>query len=73
MVAIAIREPILEAVSAEPAMKTDGGVMLEADGSDHSDERPEDCECIEVADLPCWPCYRDGFEEPNPHAEVSNE
>jgi hypothetical protein len=73
MVAIAIREPILEAVSAEPATRADGGVTVEADGRNHSNERPEDCECIEIGDLPCWLCYRDGFEEPNPFAEVSDE
>jgi hypothetical protein len=66
MVAIAIREPILETVTTKPAMRADGGMMVEARENDGSDERPEDCECIEVADLPCWPCYRDGFDEPNP-------
>jgi hypothetical protein len=66
MVAIAIREPILEAVIAEPAMRADGGMMVEAGKNDGSDERPEDCDCIEVAGLPCWACYRDGFDEPNP-------
>ena len=70
MVAIAIREPILEAVSAEPAMRADGGVMLEAGENDGSDERPEDCECIEVADPPCWPCHRDGFEDSNLYAFI---
>jgi hypothetical protein len=29
--------------------------------------RPEDCDCWDGnAELPCWPCYRDGFEEQNP-------
>jgi len=29
--------------------------------------RPEDCSCSpRMTDLPCWPCYRDGFETPNP-------
>lgn len=37
-------------------------------------DRPEDCECsgsaLEVEyDLPCWPCYREGFETPNPAAQ----
>jgi hypothetical protein len=73
-VAVAIREPLLEAVSAEPTMKADGGVTVEADGVDHSDERPDDCDCWDPEqDLPCWPCYREGFEEPNPDAEVSDE
>jgi hypothetical protein len=66
MVGVAIREPLLEAVSAEPTMKTDGGVTVEADGVDPSDERPGDCDCWDSEQgLPCWPCYRDGFEEPN--------
>lgn len=29
--------------------------------------RPEACECGDFeteTDLPCWPCYRDGFETP---------
>ena len=35
-------------------------------------QRPDDCDCNDWNDgdgLPCWPCYRDGFEAPNP--EVS--
>ena len=35
-------------------------------------QRPDDCDCDNWNDgdgLPCWPCYRDGFEAPNP--EVS--
>lgn len=29
-------------------------------------KRPEECTCDEFLsnDLPCWPCYRDGFETP---------
>lgn len=65
MVSVAIREPLLEAMSAEPTVKADGGVTVETDGVDHSDERPEDCDCSPLMkDLPCWPCYRDGFDEP---------
>jgi hypothetical protein len=68
MVAVAIREPLLEAVSAEPTVKADGGVMVEAVESDYSNERPDDCNCTPLTEgLPCWPCYRDGFEEPNPN------
>ena len=66
MVAIGIREPLLEAVSTEPTVKADGGVTVEADRVDHSDERPDDCDCTPLMEsLPCWSCYRDGFEEPN--------
>ena len=68
MVAVAIREPLLEAVSAEPTVKADGGVTVEADGVEHSDERPDDCDCSpRFEELPCRPCYRDSFEEPNPN------
>lgn len=32
--------------------------------------RPEDCGCWPgMEDLPCWPCWRDGFAEPNPDPE----
>jgi hypothetical protein len=65
MMAVAIREPLLEAMSAEPTVRADGGVTVEESESDHSDERPDNCDCTPLMeDLPCWPCYRDGFEEP---------
>jgi hypothetical protein len=33
------------------------------------DGRPDDCDCWDAdAELPCWPCYRDGFDVPNPSA-----
>ena len=36
----------------------------------HFDGRPGDCDCLPTFDeLPCWPCYRDGFDVPNPNAE----
>lgn len=74
MVGVAIPEPVLKAVSTEPRMKADGGVTVEADESDHSDGRLDDCDCsLLFESLSCWPCYRDGFEEPNPRAEVNNE
>ena len=51
---------------------TDGGVTLaEFGGDDRDDDRPKDCDCGDWNDglgLCCWPCYREGFEEPNPHA-----
>jgi len=71
-VAVAIREPVLEAASREQPVRADGGVALEEFGADdRDDDRPEDCDCGEWNDglgLCCWPCYRKGFEEPNPHA-----
>jgi hypothetical protein len=74
MMAIAIREPLLEAVNAEPTMRADGGVTVEPEEANHSDERPDDCDCSPLfEELPCWPCYREGFEEPNPHTGGSDE
>ena len=65
MVSVAIRESVLEAVSAEPTVKADGGVTVEADTTDDADDRPDDCDCTPLMDdLPCWPCYREGFEYP---------
>jgi hypothetical protein len=58
---------------------TDGGVIEAGDEGeilDESDEeeRPADCACGawntegDRITLPCWPCYRDGFDVPNPEA-----
>lgn len=70
MVAVTIREPVLDAVTAEPTLKADGGVTVKAGESDHPNKRPDDCDCSPLfEDLPCWPCYRDGFEESNPNVE----
>ena len=50
---------------------SDGGIIEAGDDGEILDEtddgRPDDCDCGDWnadADLPCWPCYRDGFEEP---------
>ena len=33
--------------------------------------RPDDCDCLATFEgLPCWPCYRDNFETPNPEANA---
>jgi hypothetical protein len=70
MVAVAIREPVFEAVTSKSPMRADGGVTVEAGENDHPHERPEDCDCWDPEQgLPCWPCYRDGFEKPNPDVE----
>jgi hypothetical protein len=53
LLAVAIRKPVLEAATPEPATRTDGGVAVEAVESDHSNERPDDCDCSPL------------FEEPN--------
>jgi hypothetical protein len=49
---------------------TDGGIIDASDDGeilDESDGRPDDCDCggwNAATELPCWPCYRDGFEVP---------
>jgi predicted nucleic acid-binding Zn finger protein len=54
---------------------SDGGVVETTDTTDErddGDERPSDCDCGDWnagEGLPCWPCYRDGFEEPNPNVD----
>ena len=69
MVSVAIREPVREAAGETSQLRADGGVSVESEAD--SDERPDDCDCSPLfEELPCWPCYRDGFEEP---AEVSDE
>ena len=57
-------------VDATPRVTaTDGGVITATnnESAEDSNERPEDCCCWDPNnDLPCWPCYRDGFTSPNP-------
>ncbi|WP_245998443.1 SWIM zinc finger family protein [Halalkalicoccus subterraneus] len=82
-VAVAIREPVLEAASdyessgeQEQEVATDGGTTVERSGiSEHNvEKRPSDCDCIPgIEDLPCWPCYREGFRTPNPNPEGETE
>ena len=50
----------------------DDGEILDESGEADADERPDDCECEgfhEDTTLPCWPCYREGFETPAPGEE----
>jgi hypothetical protein len=46
----------------------DDGVLLdETDDVEDTGGRPDDCQCTSLlADegVPCWPCFRDGFEMP---------
>ena len=61
-------------------IRTDGGtdVQTQADdhvaGDSHNAERPDDCDCASFMGdygLPCWPCYRAGFENLSPHMKES--
>ena len=56
---------------------SDGGIVDAGDDAELVDdtdadtERPADCDCVAFHDdaaLPCWPCWRDGFDEPHPCA-----
>jgi hypothetical protein len=74
MIAVAMEESLFDAGNAGQSIRADGGTTLEAGGKDYADGRPGDCDCSpSTADLPCWPCYRIGFDEPNPSPEMSDE
>ena len=81
-VAVAIREPVLEAASEyereqEPEAVPDGGTTIKrsAVSEQQAESRPVNCDCLPTfEDLPCWPCYQEGFRTPNPNpdADVDN-
>jgi hypothetical protein len=75
LVAVAIREPVLQAARAgEIAVEADGGVITTDEDTDDTDERPDDCGCWDPKQgLPCWPCWRDEFRQPNPSATRDDE
>jgi hypothetical protein len=58
MVGVAIREPLLEAVTAESPLRADGGVAVNEGVTTESEDK--ECNCGE---FPCWPCYRHGRRE----------
>ena len=64
-------DPLLgEHVNGErQVVATGGGEIIDKD--DHC--RPDGCQCWDASiSLPCWPCYREGFEEPNPDEPESS-
>lgn len=71
-----VDEQLGEHTEAAPhVVASDGGIIEAGDDGEvlEDDERPDDCSCtgsrLEAeGGLPCWPCYRDGFDEPNPNA-----
>jgi hypothetical protein len=48
----------------------DGEILDEEESEERNDDddgRPDDCDCGDWnadLELPCWPCFRDSFEEP---------
>lgn len=58
----------MRAVEAQEAVTLAAGGR-EGDSTDKG--RPADCDChATFEELPCWPCYRDGFETPNPEVKA---
>lgn len=72
----AIDSKLGEHVSGTPQRAaTDGGVKTigaeEPETGSTDKGRPADCDChATFEELPCWPCYRDSFEVPNPEVNV---
>jgi len=60
MLAVAIRKPVLNAVTAKPT-RADGGAVVE--DRETIDSEDEECECDDLGGFPCWPCVRDGRRE----------
>lgn len=77
MVAVTETEPVLAAAlelvtedDDEPEIRTDGGIVE----AEPESVRPEECTCLaRMEDLACWPCFREGFETPNPDANEEDE
>lgn len=45
---------------------------LEVEGTDV--DRPDDCSCWSAdAELPCFPCYLEGFDVPNPEEPAAED
>ena len=63
-------DPNLGANAPGPAVATSDGGIVEAgdDGEVLTDDgRPDDCDCgawNADGELPCWPCYREGYDTP---------
>jgi len=62
-VAVAIREPIMEAVT-DTQVAADGGSTISTDEDPEADDQTMDddaCDCVELpGDFPCWDCVRTG-------------
>jgi hypothetical protein len=73
MVAVGMDASLFHAGHPATSMRPEGGVTAEPEGKDYSVERPTDCDCSPLLeDIPCWPCYRDGFKKPAVECEVDN-
>lgn len=64
-------DPNLGANAPGPAVATsDGGIVEAGDDGEvltDDDDRPDDCDCgawNADGELPCWPCYREGYDTP---------
>jgi hypothetical protein len=74
-----VDEQLAEHTEAMPrVVASDGGIIEAGDEGvileDGDDERPEDCDCWDAeGELACWPCYREGFDVPNPEEPGADE
>jgi hypothetical protein len=57
MVATAIREPVIEAVTEDQPVRADGGVTLASFADEEDDE--DGCWCDDHS-MPCFDCYNEG-------------
>ena len=56
---------------------TDGGIIVADDDGevlDDGSKRPDDCLCWDIdGGLPCWGCFREGFDSQNPAEPAADE
>jgi hypothetical protein len=60
MVAVGIREPVLEAANEDQPVRADGGVTLASFATEEADR--DECWCDDHS-FPCFDCYNDGRRE----------
>lgn len=67
-VAVAIRQPVIEAAANKP-VAADGGTARVDKESTSETKKPEDCDCEKLSgEFPCWECVRTG-QAPLPDEE----
>lgn len=69
-------DPLLgEHIDGTPRAAITGTIEVgDVSGQSLEEARPADCGCWSADQgLPCWPCWRDGFETPSLEAEGSHE
>ncbi|WP_436935927.1 hypothetical protein [Halovenus marina] len=71
----AVDSQLGEHVTGSPQIATtDGGLMEDTVDREGEKQRPDDCLCgdgNQRSELPCWPCYRNNFKNPNREGGVN--